>query len=350
MLNESQILSALSKVVDPELNKDLVSLNMIKDLKIDGSKVSFTIELTTPACPLRNQIENDARNAVSSLEGVKDVQIKISSSTASKKLPDREPIEGVKNIIAVGSGKGGVGKSTVSVNLALALSSFNAKVGLLDADIYGPNIPQMMGVNQPLRAKGEKIEPINQYGIKVMSIGFIVPNNTPVIWRGPMLIKAIQQFLRDVNWGNLDYLIVDIPPGTGDVQLTLAQSVPVTGAVIVTTPQEVSLSDAIKGLGTFSRLGIPVLGIIENMSYFLCPHCQGRTEIFSHGGAKEASKKLGVPFLGEVPIDLQIRSGGDEGKPILVSYPDSPQSKIFKNIASTIAGQISVLNYGFVQR
>jgi len=250
----------------------------------------------------------------------------------------------VKNSIAVSSGKGGVGKTTVAVNLAVALAQMGAKVGLMDADIYGPNVPLMMGVKSAPQPQEEKLQPAEGHGVKLISMAFFVPDDTPMIWRGPMVHGAIQQFLRDVDWGELDYLIVDLPPGTGDAQLSISQLVPLTGAVIVTTPQEVALLDSKKGLAMFKKVSVPVLGIIENMSYFLCPHCHERTEIFSHGGGRQAAEKLGVSFLGEVPIDPAIREGGDAGLPIVVSDPDSPQSEAFRKIAKTLAAAISVQN------
>lgn len=248
----------------------------------------------------------------------------------------------VKNTVAISSGKGGVGKTTVAVNLAVALAQTGAAVGLLDADVYGPNVPMMMGISKPLQQGGGKIEPPIAHGVKVMSIGFFVSEDSPVMWRGPMIHGAMQQFLRDVEWGVLDYLIVDLPPGTGDAQLSIVQLVPLTGAVIVTTPQAVSLLDSKRGLMMFQKVRVPLIGIIENMSYFNCPHCQGRTEIFNHGGGRRAAESLGLPFLGEVPIDVAIRVGGDEGTPLLIANPTSPQAEAFRKIATALAMQVSV--------
>lgn len=256
---------------------------------------------------------------------------------------NKEILPGVKNIVAIASGKGGVGKSTVSVSLAVALARTGARVGLLDTDIYGPSIPIMMGITEKPEIRGEKLIPIVKYGVSLMSIGFMIAEDTPLIWRGPMVMKAVEQLLTDVEWGNLDYLLMDLPPGTGDVQLTLAQKVPLTGVVIVTTPQDVALLDVVRGISMFRKLDVPILGVIENMSFFRCPHCGERSDIFSHGGGEAASKKLDVPFLGEVPIDLKIREGGDAGRPVLVDDSESPQSKVFMNLAEQLASGISSL-------
>lgn len=256
---------------------------------------------------------------------------------------NKEILPGVKNIVAIASGKGGVGKSTVSVSLAVALARTGARVGLLDTDIYGPSIPIMMGITEKPEIRGEKLIPIVKYGVSLMSIGFMIAEDTPLIWRGPMVMKAVEQLLTDVEWGNLDYLLMDLPPGTGDVQLTLAQKVPLTGVVIVTTPQDVALLDVVRGISMFRKLDVPILGVIENMSFFRCPHCGERSDIFSHGGGEAASKKLDVPFLGEVPIDLKIREGGDAGRPVLVDDSESPQSKVFMNLAEQLASRISAL-------
>lgn len=343
MLSEQQILDALRHVQEPELHRDLVSLNMIKDIKICGDAVSFTIVLTTPACPLRSQIEAEARAAVQRL-GANPVNIKLEARVPSDQRISSQIKIPVKSTIAVASGKGGVGKTTVAVNLAIALAQSGAQVGLMDADIYGPNIPIMVGINQPPRAVGERIIPLEAYGIKLMSMGFLVPPDQAVIWRGPMLHNAIRQFLTDVEWGELDYLVIDLPPGTGDVQISLAQSVPLTGGVVVATPQPVALADVVKGITMFRRLDVPVLGVIENMSYFICPHCNQRTEIFAHGGAEQLAQELGVPFLGAIPLDVAIRVGGDNGQPVTALAPDSPYALPFKTIAEKVAAAISVLN------
>lgn len=344
-ISKEEVLTALRGVREPELGRDLVSLGMIRDLEISDSKVSFKVVLTTPACPLKQHITSSAEEAVRKISGVSRVEVTlISNVTSGRGLTKEELIPGVKNIIAVSSGKGGVGKSTVSVYIALALAMDGAKVGLLDSDIYGPNIPLMMGIKERPKMIGDKIVPLVNYNVSLMSMGFIIPDDQPVIWRGPMLHKVIQQFLGGVEWGELDYMIVDLPPGTGDAQMSICQLVPLTGAVIVTTPQEVALLDSRRGLAMFQKLGVPVLGIIENMSYFLCPHCNNRTDIFSHGGGKEASIRLGVPFLGEIPIYTEIREAGDKGTPIIIAGNGSPQAEIFHEIASRLAAGISVFN------
>src|SRR3989337_978658 len=318
-ITKEQVLDALKSVMDPDLKKDVVSLGFIKELQIEGGRVSFIMELTTPACPLKEQLKTAAEQAVRGIAGVSEVQVEVTSKVSTHRVQMEEDIvAGVKNIVAIASGKGGVGKSTVCVSLAVALARTGARVGLLDTDIYGPNIPIMMGVKEQPELKEQKLIPIIRYGVKLMSIGFLISEDTPLIWRGPMVMKAVEQLLTDVEWGELDYLLVDLPPGTGDVQLTLAQKVPLSGTVIVTTPQDVALLDVVRGIAMFNKLNVPVLGVIENMSFFLCPHCGERTDIFSHGGGEAAAKKLGVPFLGEVPIDLKIRAGGDAGRPILV--------------------------------
>jgi len=343
MITEQNVLEALGRVQEPELHRDLVTLKMIKDIKIQGDAVNFTIVLTTPACPLRGQIESESKAAVAAL-GAKQINIKWDAN-----VPTDSRISGKLNIpvrstIAVASGKGGVGKSTVSVNLAVALAQAGAKVGLMDADVYGPNIPIMMGVNGQPQARGDKIIPLEAHGVKLMSMGFLVSPDQAVIWRGPMLHSAIRQFLSDVDWGELDYLVIDLPPGTGDAQLTLIQSVPLTGGVIVATPQDVALADVVRGITMFRKLEVPVFGVVENMSYFLCPHCGERTDIFAHGGAQKMAQKYEVPFLGEIPLDAAIRIGGDTGMPITVSQPDSPHAQAFRNFAEKVAAAVSVRN------
>lgn len=345
-VSDSLVLKALRKVMDPDLRRDIVSLNMVKDVQVDNSRVSFTIELTTPACPLKEKIRGDAERAVMELPGVETVEINMTANVKQGRLfSDKKALEGVKHIIAVASGKGGVGKSTVAVNLALALEETGAAVGLMDSDIYGPSVPTMMGVNKkPQVNENKKIIPISSNGLKVMSIGFLMGDNGgPIIWRGPLISQVIKQFLHDVDWGQLDYLVIDLPPGTGDAQLTLCQTVPLTGAVIVTTPQDVSLIDARKGLQMFQRVKVPVLGIVENMSYFVCDHCHQRTDIFSAGGGKRTAEEMSIPFLGEIPIDPAICAGGDDGKPIVKAHPGSPQTLRFKEIASNVAARLSIL-------
>ncbi len=343
MITEQNILEALSHVQEPELHRDLVTLKMIKDIRIQGDAVNFTVVLTTPACPLRGQIEAEAKAAVAAL-GAKQVSIKWDANVPSDSRIMGKLNIPVRSTIAIASGKGGVGKSTVAVNLAVALAQAGASVGLMDADIYGPNIPMMMGVNEQPKGRDEKIIPLEAHGVKLMSMGFLVPPEQAIIWRGPMLHSAIRQFLSDVDWGPLDYLVIDLPPGTGDAQLTLIQSVPVTGGVVVATPQDVALADVIRGVTMFRKLQVPVLGVVENMSYFLCPHCGERTDIFSHGGAQKMAEKYEVPFLGEIPLDVAIRVGGDTGKPVTVTNPDSPYAKPFRQFAEKVAAAVSVMN------
>jgi ATP-binding protein involved in chromosome partitioning len=340
--SEQSILDALRTVKDPDLHKDIVTLNFVKDLKIEGGKVSFTIELTTPACPVKDKMEQWAREAVSKVGGVKEVEVRMTSAVPRGAVPGKQSIDGVKNIIAVGSGKGGVGKSTVTVNLAVALAQTGAAVGLMDADIYGPNVPLMMGITGRPYAVDNRIQTLSNYGVRVMSMGFLTSDDTPLIWRGPMLHNVIQQFIRQVDWGQLDYLLIDLPPGTGDVQLSLTQTVPLMGAIVVSTPQDVALQDARKAILMFRQVRVEVLGIVENMSYFQCPKCNERTHIFSHGGGAETAASFGVPFLGEVPLNISVREGGDAGKPIVASDPGSPGGKAFTEIAEKVAAQVSI--------
>ncbi|MDW8446592.1 MAG: Mrp/NBP35 family ATP-binding protein, partial [Anaerolineales bacterium] len=315
--------------------------NMIKDLQIDGKRVSFKIELTTPACPLRSKIEAEARQAVLAVEGVQEVQIEMTSNVPNdgrvRSLLDLP----IRNAIAVGSGKGGVGKSTIAVNLAVCLAQRGARVGLLDADIYGPNVPTMMGVNRLPPQRGGKIQPAEAYKVKLMSIGFLVRADQPLIWRGPMLHSAIRQFLSDVDWGELDYLVVDLPPGTGDAALSLSQSLPLSGGLIVTLPQQVSLEDARRGIEMFRQLEVPVLGVIENMSYLELPDGT-RIDVFGSGGGKVLADQAAVPFIGAVPIDPQVRISGDNGVPVVIAHPDSVVAKTLIRISEEIAAKISV--------
>jgi ATP-binding protein involved in chromosome partitioning len=345
MVTEQQVIDALSTVQEPELHRDLVTLKMIRDVSIQNDNVNFTIVLTTPACPLRGQIDAEATAAVKSVPGVKNVNIKWDANVPTdNRISGRLQMD-VRSTIAVASGKGGVGKTTVAVNLAVALAQQGARVGLLDADIYGPNIPIMLGVeNQKPMTSESKIIPIEAFGLKLMSMGFLVSPEQAMIWRGPMLHSAIKQFLADVEWGALDYMVIDLPPGTGDAQLTLAQTLPLTGAVVVATPQDVALSDVVRGVTMFRRLEVPVLGVVENMSYFLCPHCGERTDIFAHGGAKRMAEKMSVPFLGEVPLDPKIRLGGDTGLPVTVTEPESPLGQAFIALSQQVAAKVSVLN------
>ncbi|WP_414541778.1 Mrp/NBP35 family ATP-binding protein [Nostoc sp. CCY0012] len=349
VLDARSVLEVLRPVQDPELRKSLVELNMIRNVKIDQGKVNFTLVLTTPACPLREFIVEDCEKAVKKLPGVTEVSIEVTAETPQQKsLPDRSGITGVKNILAVSSGKGGVGKSTVAVNVAVALAKTGAKVGLLDADIYGPNDPTMLGLADAqivVRSteQGEVLEPAFNHGVKLVSMGFLIDRDQPVIWRGPMLNGVIRQFLYQVDWGELDYLIVDMPPGTGDAQLTLTQAVPMSGAVIVTTPQTVALLDSRKGLKMFQQLNVPVLGIVENMSYFIPPDMPDKQyDIFGSGGGSKTASELGVPLLGCIPLEIATRFGGDSGVPIVVADPDSASAKALTAIALNIAGKVSV--------
>lgn len=342
-VTQEQVLAVLRSVQDPDLHKDIVSLGFVKDVRVAGGEVDFTIELTTPACPVRDVMKAEAEQKVAALPGVTAARANMTAAVRARGGFGKQAVPGVKNIVAVGAGKGGVGKSTTAVNLALALAATGAKVGLLDGDVYGPNLPQMLGAHgQPEASADKTILPLEAHGVKVISMGMLVPPDQPVIWRGPMLHGAVQQFMRDVAWGELDYLIVDLPPGTGDVSLSMAQSVPVAGAVLVTTPQGVSVSDVRKAVGMFRQLNIPVLGVVENMSYFVCGHCSERTEIFGHGGGARMAEELGIPFLGEVPIDTRVRSGGDEGQPIVVAQPDAPAAQAFRGVAGRVAAQISI--------
>ncbi len=340
-ITKEMVLEALSHVQEPELHRDLVSLNMIRDIKIDGKRVSFKIELTTPACPLRGKIEQEARQAVLALDGVQEVQVEMTSNVPNdgrvRSLLDLP----IRNAVAVGSGKGGVGKSTIAVNLAVCLAQRGARVGLLDADIYGPNIPTMMGVNRLPPQAGQKIVPAEAYQVKLMSIGFLVRSDQPLIWRGPMLHSAIRQFLSDVQWGELDYLVVDLPPGTGDAALSLSQSLPLSGGVIVTLPQQVSLDDARRGIEMFRQLDVPVLGVIENMSYLELPDGT-KMDVFGSGGGKVLADQAGVSFLGAVPIDPEVRISGDNGVPVVISRPNSVVAQALVRISEEIAAKISV--------
>ncbi len=346
-ITEDQVIDALRNVIDPDLHKDLVSLRMIKDVRVDGANVAFTVELTTPACPLKEKIEADCNDAVSAIPGIGEIAITMTANVRAleKKGIERADMPGVRNIIAVASGKGGVGKSTVSANLACALAQTGAKVGLLDADIYGPSIPLIMGVENAqvgVDEGKEQIIPVERYGVKIISMGFLQRSTAAVIWRGPMVSKAIQQFIRDVQWGEIDYLVVDLPPGTGDAQLTLAQAIPLTGAVVVMTPQDVAASVAVKAIAMFRRMDVPILGIVENMSYFYCPTCNARHDIFSHGGGSQAAEALECAFLGEIPLDAQIRAEADEGTPTVVISPESPQADAFRAVAAAVAQQVSI--------
>jgi ATP-binding protein involved in chromosome partitioning len=348
-LTAQAILEVLKPVEDPELHKSLVELNMIRNVQVAGGAVSFTLVLTTPSCPLKAFIIEDCERAIKTLPGVETVEVEVTSEIpAQKSAPGREVVKNVKNIIAVSSGKGGVGKSTVAVNLAVALAQAGSKVGLLDADIYGPNAPTMLGVagakvGVRQGETGEIIEPAFNHGVKIVSMGFLINPDQPVIWRGPMIDGMVRNFLYQVDWGELDYLIVDMPPGTGDAQLTIAQRVPVAGVVIVTTPQTVALSDARRGLKMFEQLGTRILGIVENMSYFIPPDMPDRQyDLFGSEGGQKAAVELGVKLLGCVPLEIALREGGDIGVPIVVSHPESKSAIALREIAMQVAAQVSI--------
>lgn len=344
-ITKEAILQALSAVQEPDLGQDVVTLNMVRNLEIEGADVSFTLMLTTPACPFRAKLERDSKEAVMNVEGVKSVTVKMDSD-----VPNDGRMRGlvktpIRNAIAIGSGKGGVGKSTVAVNIAVALAQSGARVGLMDADIYGPNIPTMLGVEKLPPPQGQRLIPANSYEVKMISMGLLVKPGQPLIWRGPMLNSAIRQFLSDVEWGELDYLIIDLPPGTGDASLSLAQALPLSGAVIVTLPQLVSLEDAGRGLNMFKTLEVPILGIIENMSYLELPDGT-HMDIFGTGGGEHLAQITNTPFLGKVPIDQNVRIGGDTGKPIIVSHPDSPVARALREIAEGLAAKVSIAALG----
>jgi len=349
-VNKETVLEALKKVQDPEIHRDIISLGMVKNLEVTNGKVAFTVELTTPACPLKETIDNDCRKALAGVPGVKNVEISFGAQVRGSKsgAGQTDLLPTVKNVVLVASGKGGVGKSTVAANLAVALKMHGAATGLLDADIYGPSVPILMGVKEEPRKVavngGFKLEPPVAHGLPVMSIGFFLEPDQAVIWRGPMLSKALHQLMGDVYWGDLDYLVVDMPPGTGDVQITFSQQLKVSGAVLVATPQVVALADVIRAKSMFEKVMIPIVGLVENMSYFICDGCNKKHEIFSRGGAQRAAERFKIPFLGEVPIVSSVREWGDKGVPILIQEPKSEISKIFMEIAAKLAGQLSVVS------
>ena len=343
------VLETLSAIQDPDLGKDIVSLGFIKNLEIDGGTVSFTIELTTPACPAKDLFVSQARELVGQLEGVENVEVSLSASQAQPQIQPQNLIPGVTHTIAVASGKGGVGKSTIAANLALALAREGASVGLMDADIYGPSIPIMFGIRERPDTTGEgnegnRIIPLEKHGIKLMSLGFLADERMPVIWRGPLVGKMVQEFLERVEWGELDYLIVDLPPGTGDAQLTLVQSAPLSGAVVVTTPQEVALEDVVRALRMFERVNVHILGLVENMAYFTCDGCGKQHNIFSSGGGRRTATQLGIPFVGEVPLDGSVCEGGDAGTPAIIVDPESTVSQVFIEMARAVAANASIVS------
>jgi ATP-binding protein involved in chromosome partitioning len=344
MLSSEAVLASLKSVIDPDLRKDIVSLGFVKNLTIENGRVQFTIELTTPACPVKDLLKEQAHAAVAALPGVEAVEIAMSSVVRSVTAPEhgRPPLPGVKNVIAVGAGKGGVGKTTVAVNLALALARVGGRVGILDGDIYGPNVPLMLGLKAQLATDGKQIIPAEKFGIQVVSIGFMTDEDAPVIWRGPMVHGAIQQFFRDVAWRDLDYLIIDMPPGTGDVALSLSQTVPVAGAIVVTTPQQVSLSDSRRAVRMYQKLNVPTLGIVENMSYYACPNCHHESDIFGYGGGERIAGDMQLPFLGRLPVYQPISVGSDRGIPIVIAEPDAPATRAFVSVAERVAAQVSI--------
>jgi ATP-binding protein involved in chromosome partitioning len=346
MLTEAAVLDALRAVKDPDLHKDIVALGFVKNLRIGDDRVAFTIELTTPACPVKDLMRDQARAAVAAL-GAAAIDIEMTAQVRAVPRPEagKQPVDGVKNIIAVGAGKGGVGKTTVSVNLALALAKTGSRVAILDGDMYGPNIPIMLGLRAQLGTDGEKIVPAERYGLQAVSLAFLTQDDAPVIWRGPMLHGAIQQFFRDVRWKDVDYLIVDMPPGTGDVALSLSQTVPVAGSVLVTTPQLVSLADTRRAVQMYRKLNIPTIGLVENMSHFVCPSCGHESDIFGKGGGEALAEEMKVPFLGRVPLYEPVRSGGDNGVPIVESEPGSPAAKALIAAAERVAQQVSIASF-----
>src|SRR3990172_6789514 len=347
MVSEAAVLDALKAVRDPDLNRDIVSLKFIKNLRIEGGRISFAIELTTPACPMKDKMKEQARAVVAALSGVAAVDIEMTAQVRAAVTGDlsKAPVPGVKNIIAVGAGKGGVGKTTVAVNLAIALSQCGGRVAIIDGDIYGPNVPLMLGIQTQLTTDGSKIVPAEQYGIKLVSMAFLTGDDAPVIWRGPMLHGVIQQFFREVRWENIDYMIVDMPPGTGDIALSLSQTVPVSGSVVVTTPQIVSVADTRRAVRMYQKLNVPPLGLIENMSHFVCPSCRHESDIFGKGGGEALAEELSVPFLGRIPIYEPIRIGGDTGVPITVRHKGSPAAEAFRYAAQRLAAQPSIASY-----
>jgi len=348
MVGVDDVINKLSTVIDPDLNKDIVSMGMIKDLDLNSGNLKFTLELTTPACPFNEQIEADVRKAIDELDGIDNLDMNVTAKVMEgRSLDADESMKTVKNIIAVASGKGGVGKSTVALNLALALSQTGAKVGLLDADIYGPSIPLMLGMkNAAMQVEDNKLQPPESNGIKVVSFGFFAEQeHQAAIYRGPIISGIVKQFLVDTNWSDLDYLIVDLPPGTGDIPLTLAQTIPITGILVVTTPQEVASSVASKAIGMFDKLNVPMLGVVENMSYFECSKCNEKHYIFGKGGAEKISEKHNMPFLGAIPLNSGIMEGSDLGKPVMITQPDSPSAKAFTAAAKNVAAQCSIQHY-----
>ena len=347
--NEQDVLKALEQVEDPDLHRNIVSLGFVQDIRIENGRVDLRIVLTTPACPVREEMQTQAEELLKALPDVSEVNVEMDAEVRSNQpMGNARPVEGVRNIIAVASNKGGVGKTTVSVNLAVALAKQGARVGLLDADVTGPNVPIMMGFKAGFMAEGEKAQglgTVDKYGVKLISLGFVLPRLSPVAWRGPMVGTAVRQLLHDIQWGELDYLLIDLPPGTSDASMSMAQEAPISGVVIVSTPADVAWEDAGKAVAMFDKLNVPVFGVIENMSYFNCPHCDERSEIFGHGGGRKAAEELGLEFLGEIPLDIKTREGADSGVPITESEPDSPQAQAFLRVAEQVAARCSTLQF-----
>jgi ATP-binding protein involved in chromosome partitioning len=347
MTDEQQVLDALRQVEDPDLHRDIVTLGFVNNVEINDGRVGVRVVLTTPACPVREEMKSQIEQILLGLPGVREADVTMDAEVRQfGSAGGARPVAGVRNIIAVASNKGGVGKSTVSVNLAVALAKRGAKVGLLDADVTGPNVPIMMGFESGFMAEGQRgLTTVDKYGVKLVSIGFVLPKLSPVVWRGPMVGTAVRQLLHDIDWGELDYLVIDLPPGTSDASLSMAQEAPISGVVIVSTPQDVAWEDASKAVAMFDKLNVPVFGVVENMSYFVCPHCNERTEIFGHGGGRQAAEELGLEFLGEIPLDQKTREGADKGVPIVESDPDSPQAEAFFKVAEQVAARCSVLQF-----
>ena len=349
MANEQDVLKALEQVEDPDLHRNIVSLGFVQDIRIENGRVDLRIVLTTPACPVREEMQTQAEELLKALPDVSEVNVEMDAEVRSNQpMGNARPVEGVRNIIAVASNKGGVGKTTVSVNLAVALAKQGARVGLLDADVTGPNVPIMMGFKAGFMAEGEKAQglgTVDKYGVKLISLGFVLPRLSPVAWRGPMVGTAVRQLLHDIQWGELDYLLIDLPPGTSDASMSMAQEAPISGVVIVSTPADVAWEDAGKAVAMFDKLNVPVFGVVENMSYFHCPHCDERSEIFGHGGGRKAAEELGLEFLGEIPLDIKTRQGADSGVPITESEPDSPQAQAFLRVAEQVAARCSTLQF-----
>jgi ATP-binding protein involved in chromosome partitioning len=344
--SEQEVLEALKQVEDPDLHRDIVSLGFVQDLQTDNGAVSLRIVLTTPACPVKNELKQQAEEIIRELPGVSTVDVQMDAEVRSNQPGAARPVEGVRNIIAIASNKGGVGKTTVSVNLAVALAKQGARVGLLDADVTGPNVPIMMGFESGYMAEGDRgLTTDEKYGVRLVSLGFVLPRLSPVAWRGPMVGTAVRQLIHDINWGELDYLLIDLPPGTSDASMSMAQEAPISGVVVVSTPADVAWEDAGKAVAMFDKLNVPVFGVIENMSYFVCPNCEERHDIFGHGGGRKAAEELGLEFLGEIPLDQGTREGADSGVPITESNPESPQAQAFLRVAEQVAARCSTLQF-----